>query len=587
MELVDIALAYAANNWFVFPCGYKSKAPIIKGGLTNASRDPDVIRAWWELHPNANIAIRTGEGLVVVDVDMSEVPSFIDLPDTLRVKTGKGYHFYYYTEGKVKNGVNVYHDGVKVSGLDIRGDGGYVIAPGSTHPNGSIYYWESSPHDPLGPFHAGPTDVLEPISLTEKPAWLDEASKPVVEERTMRPVEATSENAAWAPAGKGGRDHGAVRLGSFLVKQGLTNQRSIANSILGWNDRSDQPMGTLVDDPDDVDAWAMTKAMSALKLATGNGGRKLSPVTTTDLLELAINREWIVEGGILTERSKTILYGAPGTGKTYLAMQLASCIASGIPFLGYYHIPRPRKVLYLSGENKLDDIKGRIIAADQEYPFNRDVLWEATFDLNLRSKEGQQVLAECVKEYKIEVLFIDPLYIFARVDESKLLEVIDVEVALDTLIEANNLSCVLVHHPTKDQTNYKGETVDRGLNELRGAGWGMWAEGVIKLSEMVPGTLHGDRKIVFQKTRSGPPAQPVILTFSENQVFQVKDLGGDDAIIQWVKERERCFMVDIRKALASTPGCANISRSIKRLVESKRLKWNGHQKGYITIGSER
>ncbi len=131
-------------------CTSPAKHPRIKGWQTDASTNPEQIRKWWQKWPNANIGIATGaeSGLFVVDVDgeagRSSVQELIDeqdwQPDTLTATTGKGSHLYFQHPGfPVKT--NAAQIGV---GIDVRGEGGYVVAPSSLHANGSIYGWMDS-----------------------------------------------------------------------------------------------------------------------------------------------------------------------------------------------------------------------------------------------------------------------------------------------------------------------------------------------------------------------------------------------------------------------------------------------------------
>lgn len=168
-DLLDAALAYAERGWAVFPChspvpggcscrspGCPSpgKHPRVAKGLHAASTDPATIRGWWQRWPGANVAIRTGavSGLVVIDVDpphggdhslASLGARHGPLPTALTVRTGSG-------------GTHIYlaHPGVQIrnaagtrlgTGIDVRGDGGYVIAPPSRHPSGAAYAWGGPP----------------------------------------------------------------------------------------------------------------------------------------------------------------------------------------------------------------------------------------------------------------------------------------------------------------------------------------------------------------------------------------------------------------------------------------------------------
>lgn len=88
------------------------------------------VHHWFTTNPDANIGIVTGKvsNLVVFDLDSPEAQVYAEeeggFPETAKVKTGKGYHIYMKYPGfEVKNRVN------KNLAIDIRGDGGYVVAP--------------------------------------------------------------------------------------------------------------------------------------------------------------------------------------------------------------------------------------------------------------------------------------------------------------------------------------------------------------------------------------------------------------------------------------------------------------------------
>ncbi|MCD8396687.1 MAG: phage/plasmid primase, P4 family [Lachnospiraceae bacterium] len=160
--LKQCALDYAAMGFAVFPITPRNKIPL-KGssGCKEATRNIEQIETWWDQNPNYNIGIATGKasgGLVVVDLDIDSeknkdgVKRFqewmeaksMEIPKTVSVRTGKGgLHFYFRdTSRKYKNATNLFKDG---TGVDIRADGGYVVAPGSIHPNGNRYEWENMP----------------------------------------------------------------------------------------------------------------------------------------------------------------------------------------------------------------------------------------------------------------------------------------------------------------------------------------------------------------------------------------------------------------------------------------------------------
>lgn len=158
-ELLEAALKYAKEyGWAVFPVSQKSKKPLTPHGCKDAKKDPGAIRFWWKKYPDASIGVATGSisNLIVIDEDIDEDKGIDgthqmllwerengDLPETISAITGRGgSHRYYKYEGKdQKNRAGI------IEGVDVRGEGGYVIAPPSVHPNGTMYEWENDPSE--------------------------------------------------------------------------------------------------------------------------------------------------------------------------------------------------------------------------------------------------------------------------------------------------------------------------------------------------------------------------------------------------------------------------------------------------------
>src|SRR5712692_5206036 len=150
------ALHYAARGWHVLPLqpgGKMPFGPLAPRGLLDATTDTETIRHWWTTAPDANVGIRTGavSGFVVLDVDprhegddsLWELQGRHQrLPDTIMALTGGGgSHWLFAHPGQgvvIRNATSL----GGLPGLDVRGDGGYIVAPPSWHPNGRRYEWE-------------------------------------------------------------------------------------------------------------------------------------------------------------------------------------------------------------------------------------------------------------------------------------------------------------------------------------------------------------------------------------------------------------------------------------------------------------
>jgi len=148
-KLLQAALWYAAFGWYVFPCESNEKRPLTDHGYQDAIRGEATIRAWWAKWPQANIGIATGaSGLVVVDCDVKhgalgleswrELRAELDLDDnTPTVETPSGGLHVYYAAGEHTVRCSAGRLG---EGLDVRAQGGYVVAPPSVTPAGD-YGW--------------------------------------------------------------------------------------------------------------------------------------------------------------------------------------------------------------------------------------------------------------------------------------------------------------------------------------------------------------------------------------------------------------------------------------------------------------
>lgn len=156
-----------------------------------ASSDHQQIQEWWSQLGTINIGLATGRWcsvkqryLVVLDVDKEEHPILQILPKTLHYKTGKkGHHFWFWSKKPIPNSVNQL-----MEKIDIRGTGGYVVIPPSTHVNGNEYSFEG--------------DLTEEIE--EIPEWIVETlgkvTKQILKKTKVSPLRAATKNLshAWA-----------------------------------------------------------------------------------------------------------------------------------------------------------------------------------------------------------------------------------------------------------------------------------------------------------------------------------------------------------------------------------------------------
>jgi hypothetical protein len=244
-DLIATALDYAGRGWPVFPCEPGGKRPLgrlVPHGLKDASTDAAVIRQWWTAEPTANIGLCTGIAFDVLDIDGADALAALEAWSATAgpggdvegptVQTPRGLHVYVATTGR-GNTVNL----GGLAGIDWRGRGGYVVAPGSRKGDGGAWEWiTGTPQDqgPDTPIVSAPSWVLE--LFERRPAVM--ATGPPIR-RTTGPAYGraalTGELATLAGAVEGTRNHAlnasAHSLGQ-LVGAGKLDAAEVVSELL-------------------------------------------------------------------------------------------------------------------------------------------------------------------------------------------------------------------------------------------------------------------------------------------------------------------------------------------------------------------
>lgn len=375
------ALALADKGFRVFPLRPNSKIPP-KGmrWKQTATRDESRIAAWWRENPDFNIGVATGDGTLVVDVDVKNgapglesleyLEVVADLPDSYRVDTPSGgVHVYLKTDHPHGQRIgNV----PELPGIDIKCEGNYVVGPGSVIDG--------------KPYHERSAGGLEPM-----PVWLENHLRQAVPRPKARDAKALVEldlpehvEAAkrwlieFAPEAVEGA-HGDVttyKVACGVRDRGVSEETALLLLLDHWNEAKAIPPW----DPEDLAAKvasayrsAQNAPGSALPSAefeafpdfdAGDGpvakkpANPLTVISATDFAGKPVPpREWEVTDWI-PSRTVTLLSGDGGTGKSLLALQLAVAAATGGTWLGKH--PKHGRALYLSAEDDTDELHRRL-----------------------------------------------------------------------------------------------------------------------------------------------------------------------------------------------------------------------------------
>lgn len=222
-----LAIQYMKRGWPVFPV--KGKIPLTPRGVLDATTDVNMVLGWPEAVTGVGLATGEPSGLFVVDIDGEEARDAFyalaaheggRLTKTLAARTKRGFHLFYQMpgDGEVRNSASKL-----LPHVDVRGTGGYVVMPGSSHPEGGSYEWLPG---------ASPED----LEASAAPGWL------------LRRLTARAESsrmAATVPAAviEGARNETLTSLAGSMRRRGMSEEAIFAALTTENEMRCNPPLG--------------------------------------------------------------------------------------------------------------------------------------------------------------------------------------------------------------------------------------------------------------------------------------------------------------------------------------------------------
>lgn len=365
----DIALSYLQKGLSVIPLISPSmasrklskedfikqcKVPLVKWKeFQQRHATEQEATSWFNKWPDASIGIVTGKisNLVVFDLDSEDAVQYAEdeggFPNTVKVKTGKGYHCYMRYPGfEVRNDVR------KELDIDIRADGGYVVAPPSFHGSGKQYEWENG-------FSLGEIDPADctPWMIEYLKEVANSSSKPT-KEIPPKPSESpgavskavtgdTYTDILKNGAQEGQRNHMAARLIGHLLGKG-NDEAVVWEMVKQWNIAKNNPP---------LDETELRKSFESIKKLDGKNGKKEPEKKDIDVKQFLDTESRVaaeydeqyfrvpiggsmlpimeskMNGGLIGGRTY-VLGGIPSSGKTVLTNNIADNIClNGHPVL--------------------------------------------------------------------------------------------------------------------------------------------------------------------------------------------------------------------------------------------------------------
>lgn len=410
----DWAAWYAlALKWPVFPLKPGGKDPLPGShGFKDATTDLAQIASWWAAMPGANIGVPTGlpETFSALDVDKKEwaekrgditIQLLCDLngplPETVRQQTWSGgYQDMFVPVGGLKNSA-----GEIGSGIDIRGEGGYVVvAPSRVTENGRSgeYSWVHAPGD---------------IPMAWMPSWLIEKAR--------QPTKPAGTPVAGEVIPEGKRNDTLYRAGRSLATR-VRDINLVTGALLEMNRTSCVPPLSEAEvraiakhcieegHRSDFKGLGGVRSMSTEK---GQPGHAEILVVGMDEVQ-AEEIQWVWPGRLAVGKV-SLSTGVPDVGKSVTALDEVARLSSGRGFpMGYPGTEPVVSLIFASEDDPADTIKPRLIAAGAD--LTRVKFAPAVQDENgkrgFRLDRDMPLLRLLVQQFNAKHIVIDPLMSF-------------------------------------------------------------------------------------------------------------------------------------------------------------------------------
>jgi len=473
MSVRDEALRYLKMGWSVIPLQPRSKLPSGPWAdrQTKLMHPSEVANAF---ESQANIGIVTGRvsGLVVIDIDPGRGGNADEIlqryPTGRVVRTGGGGSHLYYrypTSGHVGNMVDA------LPGVDVRGDGGQVVAPPSMHSSGSRYVWVQE-----GPLAEYPVGFGKKEAKTTKAVGKEGWALSLLE----------------SGAPEGTRDDSTAKLSGLLARHEVPEEIAI-RLLRSWNKA--QNKDPLSEGDIDKTVRSVYRTDNRRRVVEGSSDDfKLISFEEFMAKNMKEDMQWLVEEWV---PDNTILFvvAAPESWKTWITFDLAMSVATGQSFLGKYPVHRQGPVIIIQQEDYAGQTAQRLsVIAYGRLRFDSpsmdgDSLVVPSLpsipihihpDRKLRfdNPDSVEALRRAIEVVKPALVIIDPLYSVGNTDNF-MAELAGQMGPLKDFRDRYKVSFALVHHAKKHADPKERERLwgSQFLNAFMEAGWQLSPDG--------------------------------------------------------------------------------------------------------------
>lgn len=485
---------WALQGLHIFPVYPNTKRPVNAGWPDAATCDPAQIDRWWNECPDYNIGCAPGKsGHAVIDLDVKKTDGFAamrqleadlgELPATFVTETASGgRHVWLKLEGSCKNSAS------KLAlGIDTRGNRGYVLMPGSEF-EGKPYI--TAVDAPIAEAPARWRDALKALGRSDERRKADEGVEIDTPEQVRRAetyLQGLVSADDVAVEGAGGNTR-TFRLFAMLRDMGLSEDKALELVEAHWNEACRPPWDIEELDTIARNAYSYAQNEEGAK-AQGDGSgfasipvpagsqaiktqkqSRFEPLNIVEMSELT-EPAWLVPGWI-PHYEPSLIYGAPGSMKSFVSLDLGLSVAAGLETWGLRYAARRFPVIYIAGEGQIGVAKKRIPA----WIKHRDIKTEIPFHLIREAplaRNGNDELAElfaaiekkCGSDLPRLVIFDTHARVMSGLDENSVQDTSKTIEFYDAIRRRYSCAALIVHHSGKDGAQERGSSALRGACE--------------------------------------------------------------------------------------------------------------------------
>ncbi len=510
--MLNFALNYLKHGFSVIPLRPRGKEPLIPWTEFQKRRASEAeVKSWFVRWPEANIGIVSGKisGIAVIDLDGTEgfnSCSALGLVSTCISITGRGKHLWY----KLPSVQDIVTNAVRIKpGIDIRGEGGFVVAPPSIHESGRRYRW-------LRNF---PATIVD---LPNFPLKIDGTNAP----SATVPIQHSKED--WISKALKEMKNGNIDDTLFTICSRLRADGYGAGDALvllkPHADRAGATPGHLEDKIENV--WARyepNEKRSVGSLPLSNDDPATAPSETIeDFMSEEEPISWLVPG-LIAEKSLGFVVGLPETNKTWMLLDLAIEASVGGKWLGIFPVKLSR-VWVVDQERFRGETKRRFKAllagrgtSAKSLENLRVNSGNTTFKLDL--DHSFAAFRKRLEEFKPDLVIIDSLATFHTKEENNRMEIQKVLERIKSLRNEFGCTFLFIHHENKMSFQSKEEGKEPSLAEMAGnIALPAAAETVLTVRKRI----DGSSLVYHVKSTMAKPHRPFEV--------RVTDLAGPEAI---------------------------------------------------------